>query len=370
MITEIKFDCKHCGQPLAVDSDAAGMMVTCPGCESPIEVPRGDMALAPAPRRERRPSPEALQASDPEALTLRQRLVDANVHASRLEGEVAKARAETAAARQRFDEMARRVQEFEALLGEQQAAIERSRMEAAAHRETWESAVSRMRGLESDLAAANELLREAELGSNDLRAQLAAARAELAGVAEVAARLPATEEKLAALSRLHAATAETLLRIEAEAAGLRKDRDDFHRTLSGDSAGQDFIQARERLQQTETERTRLVAQVERLLQERDAAVEKRRGLEEQIRSLLKELDAARREIEAHSEHHLEKENAVLRGIIERQNSQLEQQHVQVRRLRRAQYGVRLAYAIFGFGLVALAWWALQTVTGAKAALPF
>jgi hypothetical protein len=80
------------------------------------------------------------------------------------------------------------------------------------------------------------------------------------------------------------------------------------------------------------------------------------------RSLANSMEARRR-AEAASEARLRQDNEVLRGIIARQNSELEQKHAQLVRLKRARLGVRLAYASFALGLVLVAAWAIRTVPG-------
>ncbi|HET6409378.1 MAG TPA: hypothetical protein VFG14_15935, partial [Chthoniobacteraceae bacterium] len=52
---------------------------------------------------------------------------------------------------------------------------------------------------------------------------------------------------------------------------------------------------------------------------------------------------------------------VLRGIIARQNAELEQKHVQLVRLKRARLGVQFAYLLFAIALAAIVIWAVKTV---------
>jgi predicted nucleic acid-binding Zn-ribbon protein len=63
--------------------------------------------------------------------------------------------------------------------------------------------------------------------------------------------------------------------------------------------------------------------------------------------------AAERKVQALSESQLQKDNTVLRSILERQKVELEQRFKELKRLRRAQLGLRLAYALFAMGMVAL-----------------
>lgn len=36
---DIVFDCPHCGKSLAIDQRGAGLIVTCPDCQQPVQVP-------------------------------------------------------------------------------------------------------------------------------------------------------------------------------------------------------------------------------------------------------------------------------------------------------------------------------------------
>ncbi len=49
---DIVFDCPHCNKSLAIDHRGAGMVITCPDCQQPVEVPglpQGGNAPAPMP---------------------------------------------------------------------------------------------------------------------------------------------------------------------------------------------------------------------------------------------------------------------------------------------------------------------------------
>ena len=70
------------------------------------------------------------------------------------------------------------------------------------------------------------------------------------------------------------------------------------------------------------------------------------------------VDAERRAQEA-SEGKLIKDNDVLRGIIERQNSVLSENGRELRSLRRGQYALRLSYVIFSTILLIMVIFALS-----------
>ena len=43
---DIVFDCPHCGKSLAIDSEGAGLAITCPDCQNVIQVPYPDALAA------------------------------------------------------------------------------------------------------------------------------------------------------------------------------------------------------------------------------------------------------------------------------------------------------------------------------------
>jgi hypothetical protein len=51
---------------------------------------------------------------------------------------------------------------------------------------------------------------------------------------------------------------------------------------------------------------------------------------------------------------VQKDNDVLRGIVDRQNAELQARHIELVRFKRARMGLRMVYVGFGIGLVTLA----------------
>ena len=39
---DVVFDCPQCGKSLAIDPQGAGLVITCPDCSSPVQVPNGE----------------------------------------------------------------------------------------------------------------------------------------------------------------------------------------------------------------------------------------------------------------------------------------------------------------------------------------
>ena len=74
-MTDIVFDCPHCGKSLAIDARGAGLMINCPECQLDVQVPgvplseRQPDAAQPAAQPEVKPEQAAAPAPDPADLS-------------------------------------------------------------------------------------------------------------------------------------------------------------------------------------------------------------------------------------------------------------------------------------------------------------
>ena len=364
--------------------------------------------------------------SDPEITDLRQELLDASVQASELERELTEARAEVesrlAAHRKLQDELRRVSEEHQSICNRYTAAasdrdtavactqqmadeIERLRCRAEAAESLMEEAhqqveILRAEGvelaqavanaqeenalyalqlqeLEGDLVAeraqhvetqqertdATRKLHELEQQITALETELASTQGALALAEESASALKATEQNLADTVEKLANTETNLARVEKELSESNADCQSLRRSLSENTTGRDLMAARDQLAEVNKERERLSGELRQMTEDFRSLTAMKADRDEQLNKLSRELDEARRRAEAASEARLRQDNEVLRGIIARQNSELEQKHTQLVRLKRARLGVRLAYASFALGLVVVAAWAIKLVPG-------
>lgn len=460
MITDIKFDCAHCGQRMVVASEAAGLATECPSCRTSITIPAQAALLdrnyepqppvrgtAPSTKLESR-EPARPDLDDLEFATLRQELVEASTQIRRLDGEIAELKQGEAAAAKAAEQARGEIEKLQAdkkRLRDDIAAVKAqvATTEAALTESknllltTQERGESQTAQLTAELTDAKAMLEEAlaelttltatidalKSANGELHAKVEGDARELAAVsarlAEREAELEATQHTLGASQAAHLTASRELTSVTArletaenqvaqtklslvetvnllqatktelhaaktEGADLQAqlteakrdiettqarlqeveaERDGLRKSLSEDTAGRDLVEAREALKSLERDRDALAGRVTVLSHDLEAAVVARRANEEQIRTLLRDLEESRRRAEATSELRLRQDNEVLRGIIARQNAELEQKHVQVVRLKRARLAVRLAYAAFGMGLLAVAVWAMKVVPG-------
>lgn len=415
-ITDIKFDCTHCGQKMVVDSSAAGLATDCPQCSTSITIPRRaslhDAAPMPTSRRKNgnghgNGHGSKSKTVEPEVAAARQELAETDVQISRSDdghvAEIEKLKKEKRKLRDDLVQMKKEVAELHdaerralALAGEinrmeadlthEQEQTARLRGEVDAYVAERTDILPRLETAEAEVVQLRVSLQtsEAELQQTrtnlsdtqgdrtkalrdiqELEARLADLSAELASLrtsaAQTEAKLKETNEELTATKKKLFDTDEAAKSLAICVAELEKERDALKKSLSQDTTGKDLVIAREQLLETTKERDRLTLQVERLNGEAEAAGARQRKIEEDLKSALRELDEARRRAEAASELRLRQDNEVLRGIIARQNTELEQRHAVIVRLKRAQFGTRLAYAAFFIALLGIALWAMKAV---------
>jgi hypothetical protein len=82
---------------------------------------------------------------------------------------------------------------------------------------------------------------------------------------------------------------------------------------------------------------------------------------ELVQTLRQRLGDAEKRADAVSDERLRQDNLALRGIITRQNGELERRHVELHRLKRARLILRILYALIVLGIVALGYAAIQII---------
>ena len=391
MITEIKFACAKCGQRILVDSSAAGMTADCPSCGTNVTIPKmaglHDREYAPAKRSREglkggnggssaraKSESKSENFADPELAGLRQELLDASVEQSRLADELAATRAEAAKVlanalhaqaelksfqterialkgentqlKQKIEAARSEAEEFGVALGASQREAEATAQQLREREAELESLRAVLAESQSDRTAA---LREAQsLGEQlaKLDTQLAAAHAGLAAAAQSEAKLRETAKALATAEEKTQGLSGTVEELKAEVAKLRK-------SLSKDNTGKDLIATTARLATAEAERDRHAGEARQLRDDFRKQEKETRVLGDDLKSLHCKLDEATRAAEARSESRLVQDNEVLRGIVARQNTELEQKHHQIVRLKRARFGLRLTYVSIATVLIAV-----------------
>jgi chromosome segregation ATPase len=390
MNQEIKFTCSHCEQKMVVDASATGMTVACPGCGSELVVPAADAVNTPVshpvrPRSqaipERQEAPQSIgvietpgSAAAPDS---RQELIAATVQNSRLEGQIAEMRQQIKKLR---SDLSRVTAERDEAIGQTQLMapeLEVARDNLLAYSQTVDALQQQVREAEADVEYARRQLADTQeertVGLREIQALQQRNATQDDELASIWAELTTASGKIQTLEGELATVRENLTSAEqgsealrGEIADLVKERDSLRRSVSESGLGQELVSVRAQLAAAEMEAKGLSLHARQLTSDVEAAERVRKERDDLIRTLKTELDTARRTATASSDVKLRNDNEVLRGIIERQNAELEQRHVQLVRLKRARLGVQFAYAAFALALVGIAIWAVKMIPKLKA----
>jgi hypothetical protein len=162
-------------------------------------------------------------------------------------------------------------------------------------------------------------------------------------------------------ARLEAAIAEDQ-RLRQERDQQREQTEILRHDLAETDTGRELLSLRGQLQDLKADHSRTADALAEKSAAAQALAETERKLRQELEETRRHRDDAERRAAANSELQLNKDNDVLRGIIARQNKTLGAHHVEVRRLRRGRYTLRIVYALFGLGLIGLATFALIIFT--------
>ncbi len=403
-ISEIKFECGACRQRILVDGSAAGMSIDCPSCRRPVTIPKA--GEAPTPKRPREmPRRAAVSGSlrakidaasvefaDPELAPLRQELVEASAQISSAEAEIEDLRAQLAAARAEAEKhragavsvhaeiksekhtLRSEVAQWKQKLDLARAETEQARAEAngltgelAVSQQETEAVRQQLREREIEFAEVCTGLAEAQADRTailreiqtlqELRAklegELSTARAGLATTAKTEAQLQAATQELANVRALHITATESGRTLGLEIEALKAETAKLRQSMSESSTGRELIETRDKLAASETARDRFAGEARQLRDDARKHDTDTAALQEQLKSTRLQLEETRRNLEARSDSQLEHDNGVLRGIVERQNSDLTQKHALIVKFKRARFALRLVYALFFLALVAI-----------------
>jgi chromosome segregation ATPase len=279
------------------------------------------------------------------AATAESQLGDARQKISQIEAALAALEENRAQWEQAFSQTAEGAQASESQLSALAAELEDARAQNAAS----EQALAEARGETEALGGQRA----------ELRVQLEAAQAEARAAADTRAVLAAVEEKLRAANRAIETVEEDRRSIAIRCTALRLEAETLRHDLTTISAGRELLDLRARFQTTEAEHQRAAAALSRIENEAKTLAATEQKLRAELAEARERGAEAERRAEASSDTALKQDNEVLRGIIARQNTVLEERFVELRRLKRARLFLRILYTFIGLGLVGVAALAVQ-----------
>ena len=221
------------------------------------------------------------------------------------------------------------------------------------HKTRW-----RLGEVEAELAGAQETALRLTTAQVELQRQLDEATALLGEAGDLKALLARSGEEVCDRTgklRLAEESAQTLTnRCEQ----LRRESDALRRDLSDSHSGREVLELRSRLDDAVTERDRTAARLSTVEADLRAFTATETAIRAELEQARSERDDALERAEALRETRAAMDNQVLRGIIARLNSDLAQRAAEVIRLKRARYGLKIAYVLFAVGFLAVVAFAL------------
>ncbi|HZJ16433.1 MAG TPA: hypothetical protein VFD27_15365 [Chthoniobacteraceae bacterium] len=355
MIADINFVCSHCGQRIAVEANAAGLEVDCPSCQTTLTIPTDRT-------RERGADPgslpEQLAAAQSECERLRANATHAQAEIKSFQNERLSLRTDIVSLKQRSTTLEKQLEDLEL-----ESEVQRQRLAATA---------SQLEANDAELAELRAAEASARDACNELEHALAAANSEgAAAQVELTKKSKALSTAKAALKEAEAnatnwqthceSSNAELAEMKQQFANMREEVESLRGLLGASETGSELAAARAELAAHKDESQRWQQRVDLLEADlRSVAAQSQRFLEE-AEALRHRLQDALQEAEAASDEKTREDNAVLRAIISRQNVELEIQHHDLIRLKRARFALRLVYALFLLGLLGLVWFAAQFV---------
>ena len=425
MLADIKFECTECGQPIAVDSTAAGRSASCPSCLNQFVVPTvgglNDRNYGAAPRGARLGGlgagpgfwqETAIDDGDPtqnggtdrdslasprqcvvnpgaqEIELLREQLESGrdecerlHAAATHLQAELKSFHAERLTLKNELAQLRHRLaatdseiaSRDEALAAAEQIAAEArcecanlqndlliSKQRLTATQTQLEARERQAVHLQEQLATSRQsehaALHEVEslhAESALLRAALDSARAELATAAEQQARTHELETTLHEREQKLVVSEGEVRKLKATCDKLRADASSLHRDLKETKSGRSLIDLRSQLATAEEQRRQLTVELRQVAEESARRERSHSELESLLRATRRQLEQAFQAAEASSDSRMRHDNEILRGIISRQNAELESRNVQIIRFKRARFGLRVLYTVFAIVMAAV-----------------
>jgi chromosome segregation ATPase len=284
-------------------------------------------------------------------------------------------KSEAAAARQRLAALEARLQaveqersEFAAALAESehtraelahQLEVNQQRVSGLTSQLEWkehelQETLAQLAAAQIDQANAHREWEDLHAESGLLRTSLDTANARLATATAAEARLIETEQQLQETDRRLASSEEACRSLAICCEELKRETQTLRHDLENTDAGKELVVLRGKLEATEAEARRAADEARKSHEEILHKTQAQQQIELQLKNLCQQLQDAESRALAASESKVQQDNDVLRGIVERQNSELQSKHIELVRLKRARIALRIVYTAFGLALVILA----------------
>ncbi len=181
--------------------------------------------------------------------------------------------------------------------------------------------------------------------------QLEEAKSQLAPMADLQSQCARAEALLREHQEKLRLSEESNQTLAARCEQLRRETDSLRRDVTESHSGRELVETRSRLDDAVAERDRAAARLSVVEADMQAFSSAESTLRSELERARRERDDAVERVEALRETRAAKDNQVLRGIIARLNADLALRTSEVLRAKRARFGLKIAYVLFGCGLL-------------------
>ena len=226
---------------------------------------------------------------------------------------------------------------------------------AEAHARTLDEELHKTRGRLGEAESALTSSREEKLRlvaeREDRQRQLEEAKSQLAPMADLQTQCARAEAQLREHQEKLRVSEESNQTLAARCEQLRRETDSLRRDVTESHSGRELVETRSRLDDAVAERDRAAARLSVVEADLQAFSSAEIALRSELERARRERDDAVERVEALRETRAAKDNQVLRGIIARLNADLALRTSEVLRAKRARFGLKIAYVLFGCGLL-------------------
>jgi chromosome segregation ATPase len=379
---DIKFSCTQCGQRMLVDPAAAGHKTSCPGCDTEITVPTPESVITGGYAEAGQTPVEAFSSKEADEYEVKAGGADLDL-TNRDSPSSANAD-HVVVSRSDWEEMHQqlfRAQEVSEHLELANAHLQTELRHREASHQTLEGELAftrqRLLSAETQLGTSNRELSLSQGAVSQLEADLQKA---LADRDRIAGEQVSLEWKLTELEaslrnaevecgRMNIAAEELLQvrsqisKIEWERDELRRECDQINRDLANTQNGRELSALRGREKALAEEKQRMAVALADALADATRFEQLNSKARTELEEMHRRFVAAEKRSESLSSSEVGRDNEILRGILARQKEELEQRYRELMMARRAKFGLRLAYWMFGVGALAVLAFAMQIIAG-------
>ena len=226
---------------------------------------------------------------------------------------------------------------------------------AEAQARTLDEELHKTRGRLGEAESALTSTREEKLrlvaARGETQRQLEEAKSQLAPLTDLQAQCARAEAQLREHQEKLRLSEESNQTLAARCEQLRRETDSLRRDVTESHSGRELVETRSRLDDAVAERDRVAARLSVVEADMQAFSSAESALRSELERARRERDDAVERVEALRETRAAKDNQVLRGIIARLNADLALRTSEVLRAKRARFGLKIAYVLFGCGLL-------------------